>query len=560
MDTTQLRITARRQAPARVLVHTPAQVLVHALVAVLTTMPLAWRMWSRIPLGREPVATVPWFNLWSWRWTAETLPHSWSNWWDAPIFAPLIGTYARSELQPVTGLAFGVLDRVLPATAAYGLLVLLAVTANGVAAAAVARRLGVGRGPALVAGCLAQVVPFAFDQLGVVQLLMLWPVLVALWALLGWFDRPTVSNAAVLGTAVAVAILTCGYHAVLFVCCAGVASPLALRSARRRWWRRSTWATLWRERSTWWPDARHRTTTMALAVALAATLAGPFVLGQQRRLVDVRWTDETILIGSASWADLAPGGSRSAGIALLVLGVAGAVIGRRRRHVRYVAGIVVVATVMAVGLRLSVFGLRPYDLVIDHVGALARLRSPFRATATAQVGLAVLSGIAVERLWQARRRAVRALVPVALGIACWSASLGAGPMVALPRTDLVWIEWLAEHPGGAVVMLPPAPGRGVADFEPTAAAMLQGLDHGHPLANGYTGFFPPGQFEQRELWASFPADDAVADLRERGVRYAVADAAWWGSDRDAAARALGLEVVLAGPDGVLIDLGPFSGN
>lgn len=557
MDTVLHRITARRDTVVRVVVGP----LIHALVAVLTTMPLASRMWSRIPLGREPVATVPWFNLWSWRWTVETLPHSWSNWWDAPIFAPLTGTYARSELQPLTGLAFGALDRVLPATAAYGLLVLLALTANGLAAAAVARRLGVGRWTALVAGCLAQIVPFVFDQLGVVQLLMLWPVLLALWALLGWLDRPTMPSAAVLGTAIAVAILTCGYHAVLFVCCAAVASPFAHGSVKPgRWWRRSMWATRWRERPTWWPTVRRRLTTMALAVTITATLAGPFVLAQQRRLSDVRWTDETIRIGSASWRDLGPGGSRSAGIALLALGVAGAVIGRRQRHVRYVAGIVVVATVMAVGLRLSVFGLRPYDAVVDRVGALARLRSPFRATATAQVGLAVLSGITVERLWQARRRAVRGLVPVALGVACWSAPLGAGRMVALPRTDLVWIDWLVAHPGGAVVMLPPAPGRGVADFEPTAAAMLQGLEHGHPLANGYTGFFPPGQFEQRELWASFPAADVVADLRERGVRYAVADATWWDSDRDAAARALGLAVVLAGPDGVLIDLGSSVGN
>jgi len=34
----------------------------------------------------------------------------------------------------------------------------------------------------------------------------------------------------------------------------------------------------------------------------------------------------------------------------------------------------------------------------------------------------------------------------------------------------------------------------------------------------------------------------------------VADSLWWSSRRDGAARALGLTIVLAGPDGVLIDL------
>jgi hypothetical protein len=152
-----------------------------------------------------------------------------------PIFAPLIGTYARSELQPVTGLAFGVLDRVLPATAAYGLLVLLALTANGVAAAAVARRLGVGRGPALVAGCLARVVPFAFDQLGVVQLLMLWPVLVALWALLGSIGRRSARRCS--GRPRGRGL--CGYpRCVRLLRRRRIAARP--RSARRRWWRRST--------------------------------------------------------------------------------------------------------------------------------------------------------------------------------------------------------------------------------------------------------------------------------------------------------------------------------
>ena len=104
-------------------------------------------------------------------------------------------------------------------------------------------------------------------------------------------------------------------------------------------------------------------------------------------------------------------------------------------------------------------------------------------------------------------------------------------------------------------MLPPARGRSVEQFLGTAAAMLQGLEHDHPLANGYSGFFPPGQADQRERWLRFPDRDVVDELRADDVRWVVAELGWWDSDRYAAATAAGLEVVLSGPDGVLIDLG-----
>ncbi|MFN8020820.1 MAG: hypothetical protein U0Q03_04755 [Acidimicrobiales bacterium] len=505
----------------------------HALVAVLVTLPLAWRMDDGVPIGREPVPVVPWFNLWSWSWTADILPHSWSRWWDAPIFWPHTGTYANSELQPITGLVFGALRWATTPTVAYALVLLAALTLNGIAASVVAGRLGVSPFASAIAGGLAQVVPFAFAQLGVVQLLMLWPVLFATAGLVAWLERPTVRAAIEIGVSLSAAVLTCGYHATLFASCVLLATPAMVRRS-------------WRD------DWRRRLLTTALSIVIVLGIAGMFVVAQQRRLGDIHWTDDTITSGSATWRDLMPGGRRSAGLVLTLVGLSGAWIGRRRQAVRALTAMTAAALVLALGMRLSLFGWHPYATLVHHVDAFARLRSPFRATATAQVLLAVLSAFAIERLWARRDAAGRLVLAAAVAGVVWTGDPGSGPIHALPPTDLTWIEYLADHPGGAVLMLPPAEGRSVIEFEGTAAAMLQGLVHEHPLANGYSGFFPTGQADQRERWLRFPDAEVVDELRADGVRWVVADADWWTVERSTAAGAADLDIVLAGPDGVLI--------
>lgn len=90
------------------------------------------------------------------------------------------------------------------------------------------------------------------------------------------------------------------------------------------------------------------------------------------------------------------------GIVLTVLGLAGAWIGRRRHAVRVLTATTLAALFLALGMRLSLFGWHPYATVVHHVDAFARLRLPFRATATAQVLLAVLAAFVLEWLWARR--------------------------------------------------------------------------------------------------------------------------------------------------------------
>ena len=158
----------------------------HGGVAVLTTLPLATRLGDGLPLGREPVATVPLFNLWSLQWTAQRLPHALSGWWDAPIFWPSRGTYAGSELQPLTGAVYALLHLVAGPATAYGLLVLVALALDGLVVAALARRLGASEAPAALAGILAQTAPFLVEQFGVLQLVSTWSIALVLERVLAW--------------------------------------------------------------------------------------------------------------------------------------------------------------------------------------------------------------------------------------------------------------------------------------------------------------------------------------------------------------------------------------
>jgi hypothetical protein len=89
----------------------------------------------------------------------------------------------------------------------------------------------------------------------------------------------------------------------------------------------------------------------------------------------------------------------AAGAAVLV---AGPVAGRRRRRrpVAFLGTGVVLAGLLSLGLRLSIFGREPYRLVRQWVPGFQDLRSPFRAAVLVQVLLLPLAGVALDALWR----------------------------------------------------------------------------------------------------------------------------------------------------------------
>jgi len=108
------------------------------------------------------------------------------------------------------------------------------------------------------------------------------------------------------------------------------------------------------------------------------------------------------------------------------------------------------------------------------------------------------------------------------------------PLTPFPQAEMSapWVEWLAGQPDGAVVMIPlPVSGR-VRDYQPTLIAMHQGLVHGHPLVNGYSGFFPNDYEQLRREMVAFPTTGWCVLFR-LGVTYLVISQAWLTPERQA---------------------------
>lgn len=537
----------------------------HLVVAVGLTWPVVAHLRTRIPIGTEPTPTVPLFNLWTLRWNAHSFAHVLHGYWDAPIFFPTRGAFALSEPQPLTGFWFTLLSPLTGATGAYNLILIGFIVANGVAGTALAYRLhqvwartddpsADPGGPASTAalvlvGVLCQALPFVFNQLGVIQLIPLFPTLFALERLLAYRLKPGFAPTLGLGVAVAAQNLVSGYYGLFALWVLAIVAPILLFGRVRIG-----------------PLLRHA----AAGGFLALALAGPWALAQQHLTTEYSWDTDTVVGLSATpseWASRGPGtwsvpwapaGEDS--LALfpggLVMGFALVTIvrapeGRRIREVAALAVGAVSCALLSGGLRLSLWGWKPYGLLRDHVPGFDRLRSPFRAAAPAQALFAVLAGVTVVWIWRQSRWGVVAAVLLVTGSVAETAHLGLRTVHTPETAGLGWVRWLRAAPAGPVAMVPfPASNR-VADYEDTVVAMLAALDHDHPLCNGYSGFAPESFLGLRDAMARFPDPESLQLLRDHHPRYVVLDRRWLDVTRRSTLTEAGFTTVFAGSEVVI---------
>jgi hypothetical protein len=430
----------------------------YVAAAVVLTWPLAPHMGDHLAYGAEPTTTVPLFNLWTLRWGQGRLSHGFAGYWDAPLFHPATGTFALSEPQPLTTLAFAPLSWVTGnPVLAFNLVALAIFVLNGWFGARLARHLGVGAGPAALTGLVAMGLPFVASQMGVLQLTVVFPLFALVDALVRWAPEGGRRPAAEVGAWTAVTFLTCGYYGLFGL--VGVFPP-ALLLARRSWLR---WS---------------RLGDVAIAAACLVP-ALPFLLGQAHLTASFERSDETIKALSATVGEffLLPGDAVGAGLlpwvgdaghdialymgtALLALGIGGAVVldrqeGERLRAFGFLVGGAVVTLVLALGLNLSVFGIEPYQAVRTLVPGYRSLRSPFRFVALTEVFLVGLAAFGIEDLWRWRPGAA-------------PAGRGSGEPVPPARTGLDGPE-----PGAPAVDDGVEPGAPVADI---------GVEPGEPVA------------------------------------------------------------------------------
>jgi hypothetical protein len=542
--------------------------LLHLGLAAVLTWPLAAHLTTSLPYGTEAAPTVGLFNLWTLRWNQDRAGHLFAHYWDAPIFSPTRGAFALSEPQPLTGLVFTPLSWLTgnPVLAA-NLLLLAILAANGAAAARLVRRLGASPGPALLAGVLAEAMPFVGSQMGVFQLTVVFPLFLLVETVVRWAGGGGRRAAAAIGGWLAVTFLTCSYYGLFAI--VGVGLP-ALVLARPAW--------------------RHRDRLLDLATGAGvfAVVGVPVVLAQARITGGYQRTEDLIRNQSALAADfwhLAPQ-SRGAGLlpwvsdgvsgqylypgtALLGLGAFGLAVGARRlraaaddggggdggagagaegnddaeragadewrRRLWFLGLGFGLNRLLAFGLHLSIGGWEPYRLLRTFVPGFDSLRSPYRFAVLTEVFLVALAGLALDALWRHRPgwRAVpwgrvAAVVVVVAGVL----EVAIMPVHLFPVDQRTpeWAAWLDDQPPGSVAFLPfPADGH-VASYAPTARHMLELLDVGVPTVNGYSGLFPARYDELEAAARAYPEGRADVLLRELGVSYLVVDAGWLATD------------------------------
>jgi hypothetical protein len=416
---------------------TSRRVAFHALFAVVLTWPLVQYIDTGLPNGTEVPGTVAFFNLWTLRWDQQSLGSFLRGYWDAPIFHPVAGAFALSEPQPLTGLVFAPISWITHSPVlAYNVVLLVAIALNGLAAARLCRRLGVAPWPAALAGVIAQALPFVTNELGVLQLVMVFPTLFLVDAILEWtMDHPDRRAARwrpalAMGAWLAATFLTCGYYGLFTVV---VIAPAALTLVRP------------------WLFTRRRLAELGAAVVLAGVLCGPFLYGQSRYTSGYSRADSTILANSAppaAWTRLAaelPGSTYTPwltheagerlypGTALLGLALAGALIlvvreadaPRLRGTLVFLAVGISLGILVSLGLHLRVFDRQPYELVRHYVPGFADLRSPFRAGVLAQLLLVPLAGLGIDALWRLGSHPPAAAAPAALDRAEGEPAVGA---------------------------------------------------------------------------------------------------------------------------------------
>lgn len=501
--------------------------------AVCLTWPLMTRITTHLPLGTEQSDTVPLFNLWTLRWNADRLAVGYADYWDAPIFYPTAGTFALSEPQPLTGLVFAPLQGITGnVVLAYNLVLLLVLMLNGAAAYLLAHYLDVPAVPALLMGLFAAALPFVSNEFGVLQLTVIAPLLVVWAGLVVWFDRQQVWAIAMVGGGVAAAFLTCGYYGLFLTLFLPLGGLVLLRRA-------------------WFQPAHWRVGLVVLVVM--GSLLGPVLVGQRHYTQTYTRATSTIRTNSAqlpdylrlpstSWGDgvlpwlATAGGSGQKlypGTGVLVLAILGAAAGWSTRWRRWVLFCLLgmgAAFIFSLGYNLQISSWYPYDLIRETLPGFQQLRSPFRLALMGQLCLLGLLPLGLAWLWGRSRWLVA--VVVVLGL------LELLPLPArltpFPQAEMSapWVAWLAGQPDGAVVMIPlPVSGR-ARDYQSTLIAMHQEFIHGHPLVNGYSGFFPAAYGQLHREMAEFPFA-GWCSLTRLDVAYLVISRDWLTLEREA---------------------------
>ncbi|XZE54149.1 hypothetical protein SH139x_000098 [Planctomycetaceae bacterium SH139] len=553
--------------------------VMYILLAIVSTWPLASQLGSRLVVGTEIARTVPLFNAWTLWWNVDRLNRGLENYWDAPIFFPATNTLALSEPQPLLILMAPVMWFGGSVFLAANLYLLISLLLNGMLGRWMLLVAGMRPAVATGGGAAMLLLPIAHWQIGVQQLVPIWGLLwtwTALYQVTLTIDskqkvswKLLVGRGVSLGLAFSISMMLCAHHGLFLALLLVIAIPLlaaAMLSAPRLFAEESA------ERKATLQIYRGGS-MLGVSAVVVGLLCGSLVYHLRAMPADnVSRPESTIRqlslpLGDylavygrsyAKWGSdwardgwyLSPGWAK---LGLAAIGLVGGLwIAPRRRWTMVIGSVGTTALVLSLGARLNIFGWEPWWLIAEYVPGFAQVRNVFRFAYFVQIGSVLLAAQAIDlgldRLTANRhafpRLRYRGLGTVGLAVCGLWATLDPWP----PRIGLgvvtqataqfadqhSWIDQLAEehkiyrqqHPAQRVgaLCLPMAAGDHVGEFEITTDWMLLSSEHGVPLVNGYSGFFPEVYFQLRDtVWKTGVTAGVANRLWHEGARWIVVD-------------------------------------
>ena len=510
-------------------------VIIFSITTLVVTWPLALHVTDRLPIGTEQELTVPLFNIWTLWWTANQAMQGFPSFWDAPIFYPTLGAFSFSEPQPLTGLLATSLWWITDSSAiVYNITLLLFLFLNGLFAFRLARTLQVPFSCSIISGILMIAMPITAKLLGVLPLV---PIFGILWALEGFvqFGRDGSAKSTIwAGVGIAVQFFVSQQVTLLFGPFALLAGIFALH--QQQFQKRSL----------------IKLSSIGLSVLIICVWFAWTPLESHKSLGFTR-TDEVVKAlsaqprdyGTKPYSSLLPFPSRESkegdtgglfpGFCLVILSSLGITYGLRDAdHQRWIVYFLLVCSlslILSFGLNISIGDWYPFNILRSLIPGFHEFRSPFRFAILVQMCLCLLSAFGLWRLSQSRKvfKNIVSISTIGL-IAILENSAIPQPLQLIPAIEKQeWVTWLRNYEASRVIVHIPFPyGRHVSDYEIETVRMLAQANHKKRLANGYSGYFPPGYSNfQVDMAKNFPSAKLICFLiGELKVDTVVIETSW----------------------------------
>ena len=454
------------------------------------------------------------FNIWRLAWVHHALVTSPSHLFDANQFHPEKGVLAYSDAMLLESLIAAPLFAMrLPPMLIHNLLLLGAIASSGIGMFALARYLWRDDAAAVLAGIIFAFAPYRFAHYMHMELQWTMWIPWAFWAMHSTIDTGRVKYGVLTGLFIALQICSSIYYGIFLVVLLSIVGAVQLLRVA--------------------PGARMRTAGAfaagaVLAIGVAAVYSKPYRDASAR--VGVRSIEEILEYSAKPSSYLRvprfnylyaqSHAGNSAELALFpgyvpaLLAVAAVALLRPSVLVMsYVLGLA-----LAFDLSLGLNGLI-YPWLHEHVAVFKGLRAPARASIFFLLFVAALAARACAAALPSLRLNVRLAGITAIAalvlLEYWVAPL---PLMAYPVRPAVY-DFLARQPDGVVIEFPVPrldrlPG-------PDARYVYMSIFHWKPLANGYSGYYPPSYLTRMERMVTFPDRQSIQQLRNDGVRYIV---------------------------------------